>query len=201
VANVTAKQVETRSHKERLLRAGMKLFYEQGFHGTTVDAVLARAGVPKGSFYHHFGSKDAFGQAVLDQYLEFQLAALEKWAAKKDLSTADKLVGHFNDMVGLFIKSGYQRGCLTGKFSTEVAATSVPFRGQLNQQIQDWKAGLIVLLTQGQRDGDVRPDRSAQDIADGVFSLLQGAFVVTLSTREKHTLLAVANTIRLIVEP
>lgn len=198
---MTAKPVETRSHKERLLRAGMKLFYEQGFHGTTVDAVLALAGVHKGSFYHHFGSKDSFGQAVLDQYLQFQLAALEKWTAKKDLSTADKLVRHFNDMVGLFVKSGYQRGCLTGKFSTEVAATSIPFRGQLNQQIQDWKAGIVALLVQGQRDGDVRPDRSAQDIADGVFSLMQGAFVVALSTREKHTLSAVADTIRFIVEP
>jgi TetR/AcrR family transcriptional regulator, transcriptional repressor for nem operon len=197
---MTAEQTQTRSHKERLLIAGMKLFYEQGFHGTTVDAVLARAGVPKGSFYHHFGSKDMFGQAVLDKYLQFQLTALDGWAAKKNLSTADKLVGHFNEMVRLFIKSGYQRGCLTGKFSTEVAATSILFRGQLSQQIQEWRAGLIELLEQGQRDGDVRPG-SPHEIADGVLSLIQGAFVVALSTRDKHTLSSVANTIKLVVEP
>ena len=54
---MTTQQEAVLSHKERLIRAGGKLFYENGFHGTTVDAVLAEAGVPKGSFYHHFGSQ------------------------------------------------------------------------------------------------------------------------------------------------
>ncbi|OIN79959.1 TetR/AcrR family transcriptional regulator [Mycobacterium malmoense] len=198
---MAAGQAEAASHKERLLLAGMKLFYEQGFHGTTVDAVLVRAGVPKGSFYHHFGSKDAFGQAVLDRYLQFQLEALEKWANKEDVSTPDKVVGHFDDMVRLFVKSGYQRGCLTGKFSTEVAATSDLFRDQLGRQIAKWKAGLVELLKRGQRAGDIRQDQSAQDIADGVLALIQGAFVVALSTRDKRTLAAIANTIRKVVEP
>ncbi len=69
---MTTQQEAALSHKERLFRAGAKLFYENGFHGTTIDAVLAEAGVPKGSFYHHFGSKDAFGQAVLSRYMGFQ---------------------------------------------------------------------------------------------------------------------------------
>ena len=76
----------------------MALFYEQGFHGTTVDAVLAAALVPKGSFYHHFGSKDAFGQAVLERYPTFQLSLFDKWATKKGLTTTQKLVGYFTEM-------------------------------------------------------------------------------------------------------
>lgn len=179
----------------------MQLFYEQGFHGTTVDAVLAAAGVPKGSFYHHFGSKDAFAQAVLDRYLQFQLTVLHKWIDTKDISTPDKLVGHFNDMVRLFVKSGYQRGCLTGKFSTEVAATSDVFRNQLGKQIREWRADLVKMLKDGQRSGDVRQDRRAEDIADGVLALIQGAFVVALSTRDRRALATMGDTIRLVVSP
>lgn len=193
-------RVETISHKERLLAAGMRLFYDQGFNGTTVDAVLAKADVPKGSFYHHFGSKERFGQAVLDRYLEFQLNALAKWATRNDLSSADKVLGHFNDMVRIFVKSGYQRGCLTGKFSTEVAASSNLFRDKLNEQICEWKTNLIALLEQGQRDGDVRHDQSAHEIADGVFALIQGAFVIGLSTRDARTMAAVADTIRMVID-
>src|SRR6476620_4558175 len=114
---MTAQQEAVLSHKERLFRAGAKLFYENGFHGTTIEAVLAEAGVPKGSFYHHFGSKDAFGQAVLTRYMGFQGELVTKWIARTDLSTADQVTGYYRDMSQIFVKSGFQTACLTGKFS------------------------------------------------------------------------------------
>ena len=188
-------------HKERLLRAGIKLFYENGFHGTTIDAVLAEAGVPKGSFYHHFGSKDAFAQAVLDRYIGFQGGLFTRWFTRTDLSTVDQLTGYFKDMSEIFIKSGFQTACLTGKFSTEMGATSDYFRPQLATQIGMWKTQLSLLLTAGQKRGDVRRDRPSEDLADAVLALIQGAFVLTLSTRDERTLTTVCTTIRELVEP
>jgi TetR/AcrR family transcriptional repressor of nem operon len=198
---MSSHDVEALPHKERLLRQGMKLFYAEGFHGTTVDAVLASAGVPKGSFYHHFGSKDVFGQAVLDRYLEFQIDLFDKWAAKKNLSTSAKLVGYFKEISQIFVKSGYQRACLAGKFSTEVAAASDSFRELLSAGMQLWKSRIVELLAAGQADGDVRQDRTAEDLADAVLSLIQGSLVIALSTRDKHTLAAVGATIKSVVEP
>lgn len=188
-------------HKEALLRSGTKLFYDYGFHGTTVDAVLADAGVPKGSFYHHFGSKDAFGQAVVDRYMEFQRNLFGKWSSKKDVSTSERLAGYAKEMSQMFVKSGYQRGCLAGKFSTEVAGTSDVFREQLSSHIEAWTTDLATLLATGQEQGDVRTDRSAQEIAEAVLSLIQGTFVLALSTRDKHTLASLVTTLRLLVEP
>ena len=69
---MSSQDLEALTHKERLLRQGTKLFYAQGFHGTTVDAILASAGVPKGSFYHHFGSKD-------DLVTEAVVLGLDRW--------------------------------------------------------------------------------------------------------------------------
>jgi len=198
---MSSHDVEALPHKERLLRQGMKLFYAEGFHGTTVDAVLASAGVPKGSFYHHFGSKDVFGQAVLDRYMQFQIDLFDKWAAKKNLSTSAKLVGYFKEISQIFVKSGYQRACLAGKFSTEVAAASDSFRELLSAGMQLWKSRIVELLAAGQTDGDVRQDRTAEDLADAVLSLIQGSLVIALSTRDKHTLAAVGATIKSVVEP
>lgn len=199
--DMTGSQKAALPHKEALLRSGAKLFYDYGFHGTTVDAVLADAGVPKGSFYHHFGSKDVFGQAVLDRYMAFQRDLLAKWSSKKNLSTPDRLVGYAKDMAQMFVKSGYQRGCLAGKFSTEVAATSDVFRDQLSFHIEAWTTQVAALLATGQEQGDVRTDRSAQEIAEAVLSLIQGTFVLALSTRDKHTLTTLVTTLRLLVEP
>ncbi len=191
----------TLSHKERLLIAGADQFYENGFHGTTIDAVLAAAGVPKGSFYHHFGSKEAFAQAVLDRYAQFQGELFAKWISKKDLSTADQLAGYFKDLSGGFIRSGFQNACLMGKFSTEIAATSDVFRDQLAAQMALWKRQLARLFSTGQERGDIRRDRTADELADAVLALIQGGFVLTLSTRDKNTIATVGATIMEIIEP
>lgn len=189
-------RTEATSHKERMLRQGMKLLYANGFHGMTVDALLAASGVPKGSFYHHFGSKDAFAQAVLGRYAQSQRDLLDRWTERAELSTPDKLTGYFREMAENFVRSDYQRACLAGKLSTEVAASSEPFREQLDQDLRRWKHQLIAVLENGQQRGDVRTDRDGGDLADSLLALLQGAFVIALSTRDEESLEAIAGTLR-----
>ncbi|OHV04394.1 TetR/AcrR family transcriptional regulator [Mycobacterium talmoniae] len=189
------------SHKERLLRQGMKSFYANGFHGTTVDAILDASGVPKGSFYHHFGSKDAFGLAVLDRYMHLQLDALAQWTDDDTLSTTAKLTRYFTGLTEAFVHSDFQRACLAGKFSTELAASAEPFRTQLTHALTEWQAALTRLLAEGQRRGDVRTDRSAAELSHSVLALIQGAFVIALSTRDTATLDAVCATFAPLLEP
>jgi TetR/AcrR family transcriptional repressor of nem operon len=189
------------SHRDRLLRQGMKSFYANGFHGTTVDAVLAASGVPKGSFYHHFRSKESFGQAVLEHYMHVQLDMLSRWSQDDSLSTAAQLTGYFNELSDVFVRSGFQRACLAGKFSTELAAGSDPFRAQLAGSLTVWHTVLTDMLRRGQEAGDVRTDRGAEELAHSVLAIVQGAFVVALSARDPEALTAVAHTITLLVAP
>lgn len=188
------------THKERLLRQGMKLFYANGFHGTTVDAVLDASGVPKGSFYHHFRSKDAFGLAVLDRYMTLQLDLLSAAARDGEGGTVETLDRYFATLCELFVDSEFQRGCLAGKFSTELAAGSEPFRVQLAHAMAVWHEYLTDLLQHGQQRGDVRGDRSAADLAHTVLALVQGAFVIALSSRDAAALSAVGASIRALVQ-
>lgn len=132
--------------------------------------------------------------------MAFQIDLLDKWTAKKGLTTTQKLVGYFDEMSRIFVKSGYQRACLAGKFSSEIAATSELFREQLGEQMHAWQQRVIDLLRQGRERGDVRTDQTAEQLADAVLSLIQGAFVITLSTRDKHTLKSATNAVALIVE-
>jgi TetR/AcrR family transcriptional repressor of nem operon len=188
------------SHKERLLKQGMKLFYAHGYNGTTVDGVLVASDVPKGSFYHHFGSKEAFGKAVLGRYMDYQLSLLRTWAEKQELSTSGRLSGYFDEMARGFVGSDYRRGCLAGKFSTEVAAASEGFRAELHSGLRDWREHLITMLRQGRERGDVRRDLAVEDLADALLALIQGAFVIALSVRDEQSLRAVSTTIPLLID-
>ncbi|EWM10811.1 TetR/AcrR family transcriptional regulator [Kutzneria sp. 744] len=138
--------MEALPHREKLLREGTRRLYSHGFHGTTVDGILAATGVPKGSFYHHFGSKEALAKEALRRYLTFQLDLLESWTAKADLPTADVLVGYFTDMAEAFTRSEYQRACLFGKLSAEMSAGSPEFRAVLADHVKEWQVPLRELL-------------------------------------------------------
>ncbi|HVV24866.1 MAG TPA: TetR/AcrR family transcriptional regulator [Pseudonocardiaceae bacterium] len=189
----------TLSHRERLMREGTKLLYAHGYHGTSVDSILAASGVPKGSFYHHFGSKEAFALDALDRYMRFQHDLLAKWADRTDLATADALVGYFQDMAAAFVRSRHQRGCLLGKLATETAPSSPAFRKALGEHVRTWQRQLSDLLERGRERGDVRTDVTVRGLADSVLALVQGAFVVALAVRDQAMLDATAGTLRLLV--
>jgi TetR/AcrR family transcriptional repressor of nem operon len=176
------------SHRERLLREGVRQLYARGFHGATVDNILDASGVPKGSFYHHFGSKEAFTREVLRRYMERQLERIERWARDDELSTPKALAGYFGEMADGFVRSEYQRACLAGKLCAEVAADYDAFRAQLAGDMAGWKGRIVEMLRRGQARGDVRVDRSATELADAVLALIQGAFVVALASREASSL-------------
>src|SRR5690349_24854660 len=55
--------------REHILQAAFRAVYEQGLAGTSLDVVLAKAGVTKGALYHHFDCKQALGCALVDEVL------------------------------------------------------------------------------------------------------------------------------------
>ena len=180
------------SHKERLLDSGARLLYAKGYQGTTVDAVLADAEVPKGSFYHHFGSKEAFANAVLDRYVVAQEQLLQRWAAREDLTVPERLLGYDRQLADQFVASRWRHPCLAGKLSNELALTSDNYRIRLCKIFHSWAQQLSELLARGQERNEVRSDLTAEQLAHAVLAMVQGGFVAALSLRDKDYLDAVA---------
>jgi TetR/AcrR family transcriptional repressor of nem operon len=187
------------SHREKLMREGTKLLYAYGFHGTTVDRILEESDVPKGSFYHHFGSKEAFAKEALGRYMHFQLDLLAQWSTKDELDTTDVVLGYFADIADAFARSRHQRACLLGKLSTEMAAGSPSFRALLAADIERWKVALVELLRRGSERGDIREDLTIDEMADAVLALIQGVFVLALAVRSQAMLDATATALRLLI--
>ena len=86
------------SVRDRVLAAAVDLFAEQGYDGTSVAQVVARAGVAKGGFYHHFSSKDALLYEVYGDLITRQLAAMDEILARK-LPPAETLRALISDLV------------------------------------------------------------------------------------------------------
>ena len=64
--------------RETLLRAGVAALTEKGFSATGIDEILRSVNVPKGSFYHYFGSKESFGAELIDIYAAYFARKLDR---------------------------------------------------------------------------------------------------------------------------
>lgn len=79
--------VQTRAS---IIAAGLKLFKRDGFSATAVKDIADEAGVTKGAFYHHFGSKEDLLLLIHNDYLEYQLGVIEEVVAQ-DVSPTEQL--------------------------------------------------------------------------------------------------------------
>src|SRR4029434_580205 len=107
------------SHREGILKAGLKLMFRAGYQGTSVRDICAAGGVPQGSFTNHFRSKEAFAQEVLDRYFANLKGTVRKALEDKSLSPRQRLQRYLEIISGLLAADQWNRGCLIGDFSLE----------------------------------------------------------------------------------
>ncbi|BAN48817.1 TetR/AcrR family transcriptional regulator [Metapseudomonas resinovorans] len=148
-----------------LLRCGMELLTEQGFTATGIDAVLKCVGVPKGSFYHYFESKEAFGQALLDAYAGYFARKLDRWLLEDDVAPLQRLANFVEDAKAGMLRHDYCRGCLVGNLGQEVGILPESFREQLEATLCDWQARLARCLETAKTAGELAANADCRWLA------------------------------------
>jgi TetR/AcrR family transcriptional repressor of nem operon len=117
--------VAQRNFKEQLVEAGSRVLFEKGFHAASVNDIVAEAGVPKGSFYNHFESKEALALEVVRRYAaSYDTESLRSG----DGRPLTRLRAHFEAIVERTAARGVTLGSLLGNFSTELASHSPAIR-------------------------------------------------------------------------
>lgn len=150
---------------ELLLHCGMEILTEQGFAATGIEAVLKRVQVPKGSFYHYFESKEAFGQAVLQRYADYFARKLERNFANKSASPLQRLGNFVEEAKAGMARYQFRRGCLVGNLGQEVLVLPDSFREQLELTLQDWEQRLSLCLEEAVKLGEVAGGQDCKALA------------------------------------
>ena len=103
----------------------------KGFSAVGLTEILNAAGVPKGSFYYYFKSKDAFGEALLEQYFADYMAELTELLEKPEQSGAQRLMAYWDKWLQTQAGCDSQGKCLAVKLGAEVADLSEAMRSAL----------------------------------------------------------------------
>ena len=163
------------STKEQIVQAGLKILLDKGFNGVGVEEITETAGVPKGSFYNHFESKEALGAEIVERY--GMDGTRRQVLLDKSLPALARLRGHFEGLNNLFVKSKFERGCLLGNFSAELSNQSAVIRERLAELYQHWSRDIELAIVDGQAEGTIPPGKNAADIAAFLLDAYEGALL------------------------
>lgn len=160
-----------------LLRAGVRAIHERGFHATGINDIVNDAGVPKGSFYNHFPSKEAFAAEVVDAYFDANVDGLRAILTDPDTPPLDRLRNYFDSRARRLRRHGYVRGCLLGNLSLEVSDHSDVIRARLAAHFRSWSWLFEQCIAQAQHDGTTRNPLPARVLAEFVLNGWEGALL------------------------
>lgn len=102
------------STREHLIEIGLQRMHKVGYAATGVKEILDLAGVPKGSFYRYFPSKDAFAQEVIQRYAAREAQRWETIFSDDKLPPLKRLRKYFNELVSVYGQQAPVSGCLLG---------------------------------------------------------------------------------------
>jgi TetR/AcrR family transcriptional regulator, transcriptional repressor for nem operon len=161
--------------RSRLLSIGRDIVLEQGFNGSGVADITAAAGVPKGSFYNYFDSKEEFAGQILEAYwlsIEARHGPILYDARVKPLVRITKF---FHAVSGDHAQKGFALGCLIGNLSLELSNCSEETRKRLSSLIGRWEKALMECLQEAQQRGAFSQNRNASEVAAILVEAYEGA--------------------------
>lgn len=172
------KSADLEKTKQDLLAVGLALFENKGFNATGIQEIADSAGIPKGSFYNYFASKDDFGVAVINYYTELNT---QLWQNMLDETKKNNPCEALNT-VFLSISAKYncaevKKGCLLGNLAAEISDASEKCRLALQASVNTYKKILAEKLLLGQKMGKVRTDLPSQQLADLIWDCWQGSLL------------------------
>jgi TetR/AcrR family transcriptional repressor of nem operon len=165
---------ETRA---RLLAVGGELFNAQGYNHTGINAIVQAAGVPKGSFYYYFASKEAFGLAVIEHVAAHYDQRLRRALEAPALSPLARLRAYFEQAQHEMRAADFACGCLIGNLGQELAGRHPAFRARLDQVFSDWVRRFADCLQAAQRAGEIDANADAAQLAEFLLAGWEGALL------------------------
>lgn len=155
----------------------------RGFAAVGLGEVLSDAGVPKGSFYHYFKSKDAFGEALMRRYFIEYLIDMDRILNAQEGSAADRLMRYWDQWRETQTLDNCQGKCLAVKLGAEVADLSEAMRLALEQGVAAIVDRVERVLHEGADDGSLPAVPDPRTTAEALYNLWLGASVVAKINR------------------
>lgn len=166
-----------KSTRDHLIDVGLELMHKHGYNATGLTEILNVADVPKGSFYHHFGSKEDFAAVALQRYI---MREAEHSAAVLSGSKAlplKRLKQYFTELMKIYGQTGPIPGCMMGRFIMEVAAESPQLKKQISTAFAHWQHTLATVIQEAVAQEELPTNTDPESLAGFLLNSWEGALM------------------------
>ena len=180
----TRKGEETR---DRILAAATELIHQRGYKNTGVAEILTASGVPRGSFYFYFASKEELARVLIARYRLRLREELAK-AFPEDAEAIPRIRAFFEESARMQTEGGCKSGCLLGNLAAEITDENEELRRGIAGTLHDLRQGLSEALARGQMRGELSADFVPEAGADFLLSVFEGSILLAKARRDPHAL-------------
>lgn len=168
----------TRAETRKLLiDVGTRVIGSQGFNPTGLNSVLQTAGVPKGSFYYYFASKEDFGLAIIDETATEYAEQIDGFLQDQRFTPLARIKNYLQAGLERIREGQCKRGCLIGTLGQELSSQNETFRARLDAVFEGWKQQFSQCLQAAKNAGELPADADEMQLAEFLLSGWQGAIL------------------------
>ncbi|MGD0630225.1 MAG: TetR/AcrR family transcriptional regulator [Terracidiphilus sp.] len=182
--NPTETRHESRHEsKTRLLNAALHVIRAKGYSATRIEDICEAAGLTKGSFFHHFDSKEALALAAADYWNEITGGVFASAPFRSHADPLDRLLAYVDFRKYILLGDLPDYTCLVGTMVQEVYDTHPALREACNRSISGHAETLIPDIEEAMRQRGMHPKWTAESLALYTQATIQGAFILAKARR------------------
>ncbi|PXZ05871.1 acrylate utilization transcriptional regulator AcuR [Gilliamella apicola] len=166
--NISASTLSKKGNETRtaLIRSGVEFMTTYGYISSNIESILKQVGVPKGSFYYYFKSKEEFGKTIIASYDSFFAHKLDKHLTNASIkSPLARITAFYEDAKQGMAKYDYNRGCLIGELIQEESLLPEGYAVLLEQVLQNWQVKIENCLLLAKNLNEIGSDMDCKLLA------------------------------------
>jgi TetR/AcrR family transcriptional repressor of nem operon len=175
--------------RSKILEVGSRIIHQKGFNNTGIQEILDGAGVPKGSFYFYFKSKEDFGLALIDEFDSLVGGHLASILEIDSLSPLERLKSFFSFFRNFFLEENCTKGCPIGNLSQELSDVNENIRKRLDESFNSLGSLIETCLYEAREMGEFQNDIPVTEIAAYIINSWEGALLRMKVSRNINPLL------------
>jgi AcrR family transcriptional regulator len=160
-----------------VLREAMKLFWDNGYEGTTFEELISKMSISPSTFYNSFGSKERLYREATENFMDYA----QNWiqgALSEEGATTRKAFAHLLESAAeQFTREDLPRGCMVSLSGTHQAPDLVPIRDMMVEYRAASEVYLADRIRKGIRDGDMPSTIDVEALAAFIHAIVRGMAV------------------------
>lgn len=183
-----------------IIRKGLKALYQKGYNATGVKEITDAAGIPKGSFYNYFQSKEDFAVAAMQYFTSKELSVMKEILTDQETAPLQRIINLYRMKIDHFINRGkFSFGCFLCNITLEMADVSEAIATEASTAFTKEYQPIIECLKEAQAKGDLPPDRDIYQLTDLLRNSWLGALVIMKANKNQQPLESFQKTLRHVI--